>query len=54
MRYEFNPEIKLLLINQTDAKVQMVYQPNKWHMPKIGPRPPFYTEPTYEAAYPVI
>lgn len=54
MRYEFNPEIKLLIINQTDAKVQMVYQPNKWHMPKIGARPPFYTEPTYEAAYPVI
>jgi hypothetical protein len=54
LRYEFNPEVELLLINQSDAKVQMVYQPNKWPMPKIGPRPPYYTEPIYEAEYPVI
>ena len=49
-----SPGVKLLLVNHSDAVVQMVYRPAKWPMPKIGPRPPYYTDPIYEAEYPVI
>jgi len=52
--FEFYPEIKLLLIDESDQKVTMHYMEDSWKMPKIGQRPPFYTNPKYEAAYPII
>jgi hypothetical protein len=54
--YEYNPEVKLLLVNHSDEKVQLLYNTNSytWSMPKIGPRPPYYCNPRYEQYYPTI
>ncbi|WP_189655246.1 hypothetical protein [Bacillus sp. HNG] len=54
--YEYNPEVKLLLINQSNEIVQVLYNgnPHPYSMPKIGPRPPYYCNPRYEQYYPVI
>jgi hypothetical protein len=54
--YEYNPEVKLLLVNHSDEKVQLLYNANPytWSMPKIGPRPPYYCHPRYEQYYPTI
>ncbi len=54
--YEYNPEVKLLLVNHSDEKVQLLYNANPytWSMPKIGPRPPYYYNPRYEQYYPTI
>ncbi|UOR12572.1 hypothetical protein [Halobacillus amylolyticus] len=54
--YQYNPEVKLLLVNHSDEKVQMLYNDNPytWQMPKIGPRPPYYYNPRYEPYYPKI
>ncbi|WP_176555722.1 hypothetical protein [Virgibacillus ndiopensis] len=56
MQYYYDPEVRLLLINYSKAKEEMVYDnnPNKWEVPKIGPRPPYYCNPRYEQYYPVI
>lgn len=54
VKYEFNKEVQLLLVNQSDDKVKMVYINNSWSMPKIGPRPPYYCYPTYKMNKPVI
>ncbi|MRX71245.1 hypothetical protein GJU40_03540 [Bacillus lacus] len=54
LRYEFYPEAKLLLINQSNEKVQMLYIDRTWPMPRIGPRPPYYCYPEYQLNYPVI
>lgn len=54
MYYEFNKEVKLLLQNESNQKVRMMYMSDSWPMPKIGPRPPYYTNPRYVRNYPVI
>jgi hypothetical protein len=52
----YNPEVKLLLVNQSDRKVNVLYNQNSnpFRLPKIGPRPPYYAHPRYEPYYPVI
>ena len=54
--YYYNPEIRVLLVNHSDEKVEMLYDsnPNTWEMPLIGSRPPYYCYPRYEQYYPVI
>ncbi|MDK7665286.1 hypothetical protein [Cytobacillus oceanisediminis] len=54
MRFEFNPEVKLLLVNYSDEKVRMDYINHSWSMSEIGWRPPFYTNPRYGFNYPII
>jgi len=56
MEYYYNPEVKLLLINQTAEKDEMIYNDDEktLKVPKIGPRPPFYIHPRYEQYYPII
>jgi hypothetical protein len=52
----YNPEVKVLLIDHSDEKVEMLYDSNPYSfkMPKIGPRPPYYCHPQYEQTYPII
>jgi hypothetical protein len=54
--YILNREVKLLLVNHSDEKVEMLYDSNPYtrEMPKIGPRPPYYCHPQYEPYYPII
>lgn len=54
--YRFSREVKLLLINHTDEKEEVIYNdnPQPLKMPKIGPRPPYYYNPRYEQYFPVI
>jgi hypothetical protein len=52
--YEFNPEVKLLLVNHSNEKVKMVYMEDSWPMSKIALRPPYYCYPSYELNYPII
>jgi hypothetical protein len=54
--YQFSREIQLLLVDQSDQKVELQYNFNKspFKMPLIGPRPPYYCNPRYEQYYPVI
>jgi hypothetical protein len=54
--YRFSREVKLLLINHTDEKEEVIYNdnPQPFKMPKIGPRPPYYYNPRYEQYFPVI
>ncbi|UOQ93467.1 hypothetical protein MUO14_00210 [Halobacillus shinanisalinarum] len=54
--YQYNPEVKLLLVNHSNEKVRVLYNanPSTWQMPKIGPRPPYYCNPRYEPYYPKI
>ncbi len=54
MRYEFNREAELLLVNHSTEKVTMSYIEDSWPMPKIGRRPPYYCYPKYELNYPII
>ncbi|WP_180953655.1 hypothetical protein [Bacillus sp. T33-2] len=54
MRFEFNPEVRLLLVNHSNEKVRMDYINHAWPMPKIAPRPPCYINPRYEMTYPLI
>lgn len=56
MKYYYNPEIMLLLMNHSDKRVEVLYDFNKeaFQLPFIGPRPPYYTDPKYEAYYPII
>lgn len=56
MNYYYNPEVKFLLINQSEEKVDVVYDANHtpFPMPLIGKRPPYYAYPRYEAYYPVV
>ncbi len=56
MSYYYNPEVRLLLISQTDEKEQILYNHNSntWSLPKIGPRPPYYYNPRYKPYYPRI
>lgn len=54
--YQFSREVLLLLEDQSDEKVDLVYTANpfSFKMPKIGPRPPYYCNPRYEQYFPVI
>lgn len=56
MKYYYNPEVKLLLWNETNKKVEMQYNDNEklLEVPLIGPRPPYYGNPKYEQYYPTI
>jgi len=49
-------DIRLLLKGESEETVDMLYNDNPytWEMPKIGPRPPYYTNPRYEQSYPIL
>jgi len=54
--YIFRWEANVLLIDQSSEKVSVFYNDNAhpFHLPKVGPRPPYYCNPRYEPYYPVI
>lgn len=54
--YRYYREVKLLLVNHSDEKEEILYNSNTkpFKMPKIGLRPPYYTNPRYETYYPKI
>lgn len=54
--YYYSPEIKFLLINHSEEKVEILYNANHSFIavPKISLRPPYYYNPGYEQYYPVI
>ncbi|WP_197046666.1 hypothetical protein [Oceanobacillus salinisoli] len=56
MDYYYHPEVRYLVISQSDEKEVMLYDDNPytWEVPKIGPRPPYYFNPRYEPYDPVI
>ncbi|CAH0150821.1 MULTISPECIES: hypothetical protein [Bacillales] len=56
MPYYYSEEVKLLLVEQSDEKVELLYDsnPNTFELPLIGPRPPYYYNPRYVPYYPVI
>lgn len=54
MKWQFSPEIQLLLEKNTKNDVTMHYMQHKWQMPKLSPRPPFYKKPTYEFTFPKL
>ncbi|HWK22949.1 MAG TPA: hypothetical protein VNS08_07965 [Ureibacillus sp.] len=54
MRYYYNPQIKYLLMNQSEEKEVMKYQSMSIIVPKVGPRPPHYIHPLYVQYYPII
>ena len=56
MTYYYNPEVKLLLMRQSEEKEKMIYNdnPTSIEVPKIGLRPPYYFNPRYEQYVPVI
>lgn len=55
VEYYYNPEVIFLLIPQSEEKEELVYNnnPYSFQVPKIGPRPPFYTNPRHEQYYPI-
>lgn len=55
MEYYYNPEVKLLLINQSDKRVRVSYaSDHQFELPMIGPRPPYYTNPIYVPYIPIL
>ena len=56
LRYYYNPEVRFLLVNQSEEKDEIFYNasPYPFKLPKIGPRPPYYVHPRYEPYYPLI
>ncbi|MGN8648014.1 hypothetical protein ACTNEO_18265 [Gracilibacillus sp. HCP3S3_G5_1] len=56
MRYYYNPEVKYLLIRESQKKEKVLYanNPSFWLLPAIGPRPPYFTNPRYQPYYPII
>jgi len=54
LRIEFNPQVKWLLVDQSDKKVNMNYLQHSWSMPVIVKRPPYYTNPRYKPYYPLV
>lgn len=50
------PGVRLLLVNQSKEKVEVLYTPNThpFKLPKIGLRPPYYCNPGCERNYPII
>ncbi|WP_010098786.1 hypothetical protein [Ornithinibacillus scapharcae] len=54
MDYYYNPEVKRLLKNHSDKRVTVSYLDRNFILPKIGPRPPYYTNPRYEPYMPIL
>lgn len=56
MPYYYSEEVKWLLVEQSDEKVELLYDsnPNTFELPLIGPRTPYYYNPRYVPYYPVI
>ncbi|SDI66504.1 hypothetical protein [Alteribacillus bidgolensis] len=54
MLYTFSPEVRLLLVNESDETVEVTYLSYDFVLPKIGPRPPYFAHPSSEPYYPVI
>lgn len=54
MKFEFRPEVEVLLENDTSQKVKMEYMNHTWTMPKLSHRPPFYNHPEYEFSFPKL
>ncbi|WP_199880513.1 hypothetical protein [Bacillus massiliglaciei] len=56
MEYYYNTEVKYLLINESDEKVEVQYADNAqpFKLPLIGPRPPYYCHPRYVQEFPII
>ncbi|WP_169809865.1 hypothetical protein [Neobacillus mesonae] len=54
--YQLSREAKLLLVDHSKEKEEVVYNsnPRPIKIPQIGPRPPYYANPRYEPYYPVI
>lgn len=54
--YQYSREIKLLLINQSEEKVEVLYNSNpfSYKLPLIGLRSPYYINPRYEQYFPKI
>lgn len=53
MLYQFSGNVRLLLVNESDAKVELQYQNYLWKIPMIVLRPPYYTNPRYILNYPI-
>ncbi|WP_172645582.1 hypothetical protein [Domibacillus tundrae] len=53
---QVNYEVKLLLVNESDEKEEIVYtaNPSTYQVPKVGSRPPYYCNPRYDGSYPII
>ncbi|MDF2843219.1 MAG: hypothetical protein K0R00_1645 [Herbinix sp.] len=54
MDLQISIPVDLLLVNQSDETVNVTYLNQVWQMPMIGPRPPYYTNPSYVLNYPII
>ncbi|WP_185113121.1 MULTISPECIES: hypothetical protein [Bacillaceae] len=56
MPYYYSEQVKLLLVEHSDEKVEVLYDSNPYAfvLPLIGSRPPYYYNPRYEPYYPVI
>ncbi|MBD8068717.1 hypothetical protein [Bacillus sp. PS06] len=54
MRFEYNPEVKILLKDYSDKKVKMEYIEDSWSMPKSSKRPPSFKDPKYGWNFPLI
>ncbi|WP_169816049.1 hypothetical protein [Peribacillus kribbensis] len=52
----FSQDVKYLLLNSSSEKVDVIYDknPQPFRLPLIGTRPPFYSNPRYQAYYPPI
>ncbi|MEQ2525451.1 hypothetical protein WMO40_01955 [Bacillaceae bacterium CLA-AA-H227] len=51
--YEYNPEVKYLLIEHSDERVSVLYNhnPRPFSLPLIATRPPYFIHPRYEPYY---
>lgn len=56
MNYYYSPKANVLLMPQTNEQDHIRYDNNPftWETPRVGTRPPYYTNPSYEQYYPVI
>lgn len=54
MNFEFRPTVKRLLRDSSQGRVRIVYLTHEWTVPSIGHRPPYYTNPRYDAYYPLV
>jgi len=54
--FYFNPNVYFLLLTEGTGRVPVLYYDNPcaFELPSIGPRPPYYTNPRYEAYYPIL
>jgi len=54
--FYYNPEVIFLLMDEQGERVPVIYDEKRkpFKLPLVGPRPPYYTNPTYEKYYPII